>query len=65
MVESTFVITLFSAFDGLVDALCLKDTSNNGNKNNKKTYCHKAAIMLEGVYIPHNDHKRFNYCLFI
>ena len=43
-----FVITLFSAFDGLVDALCLNDTSNN-KKKNAKTYCHKAAIMLEGV----------------
>ena len=54
------IITLFSAFDGLVEALCLNATSNN-RKKNEKTYCHKAAIMLEGVYIPHNDHKRFKY----
>ena len=56
----TFVTTLFSAFDGLVDALCPNEASNN-KKKNEKTYCHKAALMLEGVYIPHNDHKRFIY----
>ena len=60
LVGFTFLISLFSAFDGLVDALCLNKTSNN-RKKNEKTYCHKAALMLEGVYIPHNDHKRFKY----